>query len=203
MNEQELKEIWKSVDTEDLPTVNFEHVQKNMIGWHGKLRRKIELDFLLGVLILVIYLGLAIPFPYALYLLPFIVVTYLWYYRKLWLIYQSETQVQDIINTRKYFEDKATKLNGFIRENRILALFFLPPFVLVSYYVSLSGNPRTTKYMEYEYLSAHPDLIYTSLIFCAILTVGAIIGVEILLRIFYLPSLDRVKELIKQLDSEE
>lgn len=202
MNEQELKELWQQAETENFPVINFEHIQKNMNSWQGKLRRKIELDFLLGVLILVIYLGLMIPFPHGLYLLPFIFIIYLWYYRRLWIVYRSETQAQDIVSTKEYFEDKISKLSGFIRQCRIFALIFLLPFVLVSYYVSLSRNPKTTNYMKYEYLSAHPDLIYNSLIFCAILTIGAIIGVEILLRIFYLPSLDRVKELIKQLESE-
>ncbi len=203
MNEQELKEIWKSADSQDIPKIDFEKVQKKMIGWHGKLRRKIELDSLFGILILVIYLALLIPLPHLIYPLPLILIMYPWYYWKLWTIYRSETQAQDVINTRKYFEDKAAKLTGFIRECRIVTLLFFPPVALISCYVSLSNNPFTSKFMEYEYLSAHPVLIYASLIFCGVLTVIAMIGVEILIRISYLPSLDRVKELLEQLKFEE
>lgn len=203
MNEQELKQLWKQTETSDFPIINFEQIQKSIVSWHGKLRRKIELDFLLGILMLVIYLAFTFPVPYALYFLPFIIVIYFWYYRKLWLIYKSETQAQDIVNSREYFEEKVAKLSGFIRQNRILTFVSVPLLVFVSYYIGLSGNPRTAEFMNFEYLSTHPDLLYKPLIFCAVLTVAAIIGVEILLRIFYLPSLDRVRELLKQLESEE
>ncbi len=209
MNEQKLKEIWKSADSQDIPKIDFEKVQKNMLSWHSKLRRNIQLDFLLGTLLLVIWLVLIIPFPTAIYPLPFFLIVYLWYYWRLWTIHRGKTQGQDVINTRKYLEDKATKLTKLIRGSRIITLLLLYPCILATYYAVLSGNQYSAKFIDYEFLSTDPVLLYLALTLYAVLIIcGAILVIvgmvilEISLRKFYLPSLNRVKELIEQLDSK-
>ena len=209
MNEQELKELWKNADSQNIPKIDFENIQKNMVGWHGKLRRKIQLDFLLGTLILVIWLVLIIPFPTAVYPLPFFLIIYFWYYWILWTIYRSKTQAQDVISTRKYLEDKAARLTGLIRGSRIISWFTLPPTILVTYYATLSSNQYTAKFIDYEFITSDPVLLYLALALYAVLIICGVILVFVGMNLmnnsslnFYLPALDRVKELIKQLDSK-
>ena len=209
MNEQELKELWKSADSQVIPKIDFEKVQKNMLGWHGKLRQNIQLDFLSGTLILIIWLVLIIPFPTAIYPIPFFLIVYLWYYWRLWTIYRGKTKAQDVTNTRKYLQDKAAKLTKLIRGSRIITLLILYPCILATYYAVLSGNQYTAKFIDYEFISSDPVLLYLALalyavlIICgAILVIVGMVVLEISLRKFYLPSLDRVKELIEELNSE-
>ncbi len=209
MNEQELKEIWKNADLQDIPKIDFEKVQKNMLGWHGKLRRKIELDFLSGTLILVIWLVLIILFPTAIYPLPFFLIMYFWYYWILWTIYRGKTKAQDVTSTRKYLEDKAAKLTKLFRGSRIVTSLILYPCILATYYATLSSNRFTSIFVDYEVLSKDRVLLYLALapyafliVAGAVLVIVAIIFNETVMGKYYLPSLDRVKELIEQLDSE-
>ena len=205
MNEQQLKELWRKEELESFPTINFELVQESTVTWQRKLKRKIELDFLLGGFLLVIFISASIVFssPQILYLYPFVAVIYFWYYRKLWQIYRGETKLPDNVSAKECLEGRALQLGSFVRENRIFTIVFGPPFMLAAYYVSLSGNSETKEFMSLDYIYTHTEMIYNALIFCGILTIVSIISVEVLLRIFYLPSLDRVKELLLQLGSEE
>ena len=209
MNEQELKEIWKNADSQVIPKIDFEKVQKNMLGWHGKLRRNIQSDFLSGTLVLIIWLVLIIPFPTAIYPLPFFLIIYFWYYWILWTIYRGKTKAQDVISTRKYLEDKAAKLTKLFRGSRLVTSLIMFPCILATYYATLSSNQYSSIFVDYEVLSKDRVLLYLALALYAFLIVAGVILViaamvlnEILLGKLYLPSLDRVKELIEELDSE-
>ncbi len=202
MNEDELKDLWKSAEEKNTPRINFEQIKKATNSWQRKLRRRIEVEVLVGVLVFIIYLSLLFFYPHGLYILPIIILCYVWQYHKLWLMYRSNTQKQDILSTKEYLDGKAKELTNFIRKSRFSYLWFLPPFVLFTYYISVSMHPRTKEFFDFEYLFAHPDLIYISLIFCGALTILTIIACEISIRISYLPSLDSVKELLKELESE-
>ncbi len=202
MNEQDLRELWTKGDIEILPRINFEFVEERAIKWQRKLKRKIELDVLLLSGMTVLMVPVVIAYSYFLVLAPFFVGYCVWYYPKLWQMYRAEIRMRENLRTKEYLDEKALQLTSFVRGNRMLALVAAFPFSICAYYVSLANDERTARFMELEYLRNHPETVYNSLLFCGMLAILAIIGTELLLRIFYIPSLDRVKELLVQFESE-
>lgn len=189
MNEQELKEIWKTTDSQDLPEIDFEAVKKNIAGWHDKLRRKIKIDILINVLFYIAVIPAFIAYPKILYFAPLIIIIWIWYLWELLRIYKHETASADGENTKEFLKKKTRLLTGYIWQTRVIA-YSITPFLVIA---ALLVNTTFKKLLE------NAAGIFLLILVFEILVLAI---VEIYIRIIYFPSIKKSRELIKQLESE-
>lgn len=189
MNEQELKEIWKTTDSQNLPEIDFEAVKQNIAGWHIKLRRRIKIDVLINVLFYITIIPAFIAFPKVLYFAPLVLIIWIWYLWELLRIYKHQTASADGENTKEFFEIKSRLLTDYIWRTRVIA-YSTTPFLAIA---TLLVNATFKNLLEN---SAEVFL----LMFVLEILVLAII--EIHIRLVYFPSIKKSRELIKQLESE-
>ncbi len=189
MNEQELKEIWKSVESEDLPKINFEEVQKNIVGWHGKLRRKIKIDVWSSIGFFVVFIGLCFIVPDAVYFIPIIALMSGWGYWELWKIYKQENETEDYKTTKEFLEKKNMLLSNYIRRSRVI-LYVTNPLII---FATLSLQATVKEFFD------HILQVISILVF---LELFVILFTEVYFGIMYIPSIRKSRELIKQLESE-
>lgn len=189
MNEQELKEIWKSVDEEDLPIINFEEIQKEFVGWQSKLQRKIKIDIFLNVLFYIVLIPVFIAFPKLIYLFPVIALVWIWYLWELLRIYRQEKLSSGLEYTKLYLEKKKTYLVNYIFRTRLFLYISTPFMVIATLYVN--GDLKLFR--------ENPGYTFILLI---LLEISIIIMTEIYVRMVYSPSIKNLKNLLKQLESE-
>ncbi len=190
MNEQELKELWKSDEPIDLRNVNFEKIQENVTAWQGKLRRKIKLDIFINILGYVLLIPVFYILPKLLYLSPIFAVIWIWYLWELWRIYKLETKSFGFEDTRLHLEEKKTYLENYILRTRLI-LYVSTPFIIFVTVWIFSGLKT---------IFENPTNLIIGIILLGIVSV--IIG-EIYVRLIYSPSVKKLKGLLAQLTSEE
>jgi hypothetical protein len=187
MNEEELKEIWNKDKAAVAPAIDFEAVQKNMRGWEGKLRRKIKIDIISNAAAYVLLIPAAVYYPEILYLAPFMILIWVWYLWETLRIYRQETNSSESGSTREYLETKKRFLENYISRTRLIIYLMTPVSALGGLY--LSGY-----FME---IWRSPLLLTAILIFVELMFV---VVVEIYVRKVYLPSINELKELLRQID---
>lgn len=190
MNEQELKEIWKSDEIKDFPNIKFEQFQKDIVGWHGKLRRKIKIETLVGIVIFVGLVPLAFALPEIIYYYPIIAVMVIWGFWEVWRIYRQETGADDCKNTKEFLEIKTKLLTNYIYRVRVI-MYSTMPFIAFS---SLLFNATLKEILA---------IWWRVLLLLLVIEIFVIAYCEIYIRIMYFPSVKKSRELIKQLESEE
>jgi hypothetical protein len=190
MNEEQLKEIWKREKAENVLAVDFERVQKDLFVWQGKLRRKIKLDILANVLVYIFLIPVFIILPKLLYLSPFLILVWIWYLWETLRIYKQETNFGKFGNTRDYLANKKKLLENFSTRTRYIVYIGVPLIGLQALYVLCYLD----KMLE-EPLVLMAVLIFDE-IFISILT-------ETYLRKVYAPSINELKDLLQQLESDE
>ena len=189
MNEQKLKEIWKSADAEDLPAINFEVVQKNVIGWQNKLRRKIKIGLFFTVLINVIAIPLYISIPEIIYFVPLIAFIWIWYLLQMRQLYKSQTTPDDYKDTREFFNVKTSLMSKYIRQTRIIT-YPATPIIYFSIWIIFGS-----------FQQIHEHLIQIIFV-TVVLEIFVVAYCEIYFAIMYYPSIREARDLIKQLESE-
>ncbi len=189
MNEQELKQLWKQTETADLPTINFEAVQKNVIGWQNKLRRKIKIDFFFTVLINVIAIPIYISIPEIIYFIPLIAFIWIWYLLQMRRLYKSQTTPDDNKDTKEFFKNKTSLMSKYIRQTRIIT-YPATPLIYFSIWIIFGSFQQI-----YEHLI---QIIFVTVA----LEIFVVAYCEIYFAIMYYPSIREARELIKQLESE-
>lgn len=187
MNEEELKQIWNKDKVAVVPAIDFEAVQKNMRGFEGKLRRKIKIDISTNAAAYVLLIPAAVYYPEMLYLAPFMVLVWVWYLWETLRIYRQETNSTDSANTKDYLETKKRFLENYISRTRYIVYILTPISALSGIYMS-GFSPKIWQSLL---------LLAAILIFAEILL--AII-VEIYVRKVYMPSVNELKELLRELD---
>lgn len=187
MNEEELKQIWKKDKAAVAPAIDFEAVQKNMRGWEGKLRRKIKIDIITNAAVYVLLIPAAVYYPEILYLAPFMILVWVWYLWETLRIYRQETNSSESGSTKEYLETKKRFLENYISRTRYIIYISTP--------VSALGGIYLSGYFAEIWQS--PLLLAAVLIFVEFLFVTVI---EIYIRKVYLPSINELKELLRQLD---
>ena len=189
MNEQELKEIWKSVDADDLPMINFEEVQKNIIGWHGKLRRKIKVETLFGILTIICLIPLGFALPQIVYYYPFVAIIYIWWFWEIRKIYRQQTITDNYENTKEFLENKISLITNYIKKTRLI-LYLTMPFIAFS---SLLFNATLQDIF---------DIWWRILLLLIVIEILVVAYCEIYFRIMYFPLSREAQKLIDQLESE-
>jgi hypothetical protein len=187
MNEEELKRIWNKDKAALAPAIDFAALQKNMRGWEGKLRRKIKIDIMTNAAGYVLLIPAVIYYPEILYLAPLMIVVWLWYLWETLRIYRQETNSSESGSTKEYLERKKRFLENYIRRTRYIVYFSTPVSALGGIYIS-GFLPQILE---------SPLMLAAVLIFVEFLFV---IIVEIYVRKIYLPSVNELKELLRQLD---
>ena len=190
MNEQELKEIWKSVDAENLPKINFEAVQKNLIGWQNKLRKKIKIDLFITIVLNLIAIPFYISIPYFIYFTPLIAFIWIWYLLQMRRLYKYETKPHDFKNTKEFFNIKTSLMSKYIRQTRIIT-YPATPIIYILIWIIFGSS---------EQISEHLIQIIFVII---VLEIFVVAYCEIYFGVMYYPSIREANELLKQLESEE
>ena len=187
MNEEELKQIWNKDKAAVAPAIDFEAVQKNMSGWEGKLRRKIKIDIITNAAAYLLLIPAVFYYPEILYLAPLMILVWVWYLWETLRIYRQETNSSDSVNTKEYLETKKRLLENYISRTRYIIYISTPVSALVGIY--MSGY--------FAEIWKTPLLLAAVLIFVEILLVAI---VEIYVLKIYMPSVNELKELLRQLD---
>lgn len=189
MNEQELKELWKSDEIKDFPNIKFEQFQKDIIGWHGKLRRKIKIESLVSIFIIAGSVPLAFILPKIVYYYPIIAVMMIWGFWEMWRIYGQETAADDSENTKEFLKNKTNLLTNYICRMRTIT-YFIMPFLAFS---TLLFNATLRDIFD------HWQRVFLMLL---IIEIFVIAFCEIYFRSVYFPLIRKSRELIEQLESE-
>jgi hypothetical protein len=98
--------LWNSEDSKSLPKIDFKRVQANISVWQNKLRRKIKLDILLNVLLLIILVPACFVLPELVYFMPIVIAGSILGYWKLWKIYKQETGIENAKNSKEFLNKK-------------------------------------------------------------------------------------------------
>jgi hypothetical protein len=187
MNEEELKQIWNKDKAAVAPAIDFEAMKKNMRGWEGKLRRKIKIDIMTNAAAYVLLIPAVIYYPAILYLAPLMILVWVWYLWETLRIYRQETNSTESGSTKEYLETKKRFLENYISRTRYIVYILTPISALGGIYMS-GFSPKIWQSLL---------LLAAILIFVEILLA---IVVEIYVRKVYVPSVNELKELLKQLD---
>lgn len=190
MNENELKELWKSEESKSLPIINFEKVQKNIASWQNKLHQKIKFDVIISGAFYLILIPLCFVLPKLAYFMPIILLIALWGYWKMWGIYQLETKTDDYKTIKEFLTKKNGMLSNYIRRTRQIVYLTMPLFVIATILVQVTFN---------EFLEMWVRVIFLVIF----LEIFAIIFSEVYFRIMYIPAIRKSQELIEQLESEK
>ena len=187
MNEQELKEIWKSGEPSDLQNVDFEKIRKNIKTWQDKLRRKIKTDIFLNLLTYILLLPFFYFMPKLVYLTPVMAIIWAWYLWELLRIYKLETKSFGVENTKLHLEKKKNYLKNYIFRTRLILYVSTPFIILLSLWIFISSKA----------VVENPAVIAVGIILVEILV--AVIC-EIYVRLVYSPSVKKLEDLLLQLE---
>lgn len=185
MNEEELKTLWNRDSSSTALQIDFEAIHKNVRGWEGQLRRKIKLDIFANAAAYILVVPAAIYFPEILYLAPFMVAIWVWYLWETLRIYRQEGNAGESGTTKEYLETKKGYLENYVTRTRYI-IYILTPFAAFAG-IYASGFPMET-WRSLLILGA--ILLVVEFVF--------VVCVEIYVRKVYIPSINQLKELLRQ-----
>lgn len=192
MNEEELKEIWKT--DRAAPTIDFSGLRKILSDWQDKLRRKIKIDVAmqfvsLGVVLLVVWF-----YPELFFFFWIGVIMAVWYIWEILRLYRQEKEHEDYDSVRQFLTRKILSIKGFIW--RVRLIFYCFPLVTIPAAFYSFGHFNGASAVDRDLVVA---LGFT-------LAVGEIVSVvltEIYLKIFYSAAINKLRDLLRELNSEE
>lgn len=192
MNEEELKKLWRR--GENSPTIDFVLLQDLSNIWHNKLRRKARIDMWVQSVTAVLTLVPVIFYPRMIFASLMVVVLGIWYVRELRMFYQSEGTDADYKTVRDSLNAKILTLQNYFWRTRVVIYVLCPPLVPAAFYglgfFDESGFALT-------------DWAFWLLKILAIYELGVVIGTELYFKITYTPVLNELKNLSRQLGSDE
>lgn len=191
MNEEELKNLWKTDRT--APRVNFAVLQKSLNVWHDKLRRKVKTEIVMQGAATAVSLIPAFFFPKMIFASLFVLILGVWYIRELRGLYKEET-AENYLDIKHSLNKKILTLKQFIRRTRFAMYVFTPLIIPALFYgLNVFNNPSI----------AVTELIRSLSIFFIIYEIITFIATEIYFKILYTPALKELENLARQLDSDE
>ena len=192
MNEQELKNLWQADQT--APTIDFAAIQKTSDEWHKKLRRKVRVDIWAQILVTAAILVSIIFYPKMIFLAIYGLFLCIWYVRELRGLYKSEIGEQNNVAVKHSLNTKLQTMKSYFRRTRIATYGSVPPILITAFYgLNFFDDPSVTFAQ-----------IVIGLIFILILCeISVVIVTEIYFVILYKPALNELKNLLRQLNSEE
>lgn len=186
MNEDELKQLWNKDKTQKAPAINFSALEGNLRGWEAKLRRKIKIDIFFNAAVYVLLVPFVFIYPRVLHLAPLIVFIWVWYLWETLRIYRQDKEFT--LTTRQYLETKKRYLQNYITRTRWILYVLSPLCAFGGVYV----------------VDLHRQILQSPVSTAALLIFSfafMILIVEIYVRKVYQPSVNELKELLAQLDS--
>lgn len=191
MNEDELKNLWKTDQT--APKIDFTALQKSLDIWHDKLRRKVKIEIVIQGAGTAVSLIPAFFLPKMIFACLFVLILGIWYVRELRGLYKEET-AENQLDIKHSLNVKIRTLKQFIRRTRFVMYVFTPLIIPALFYgLSIFNNPSiTTK-----------ELMRSLFIFFIIYEILTFIATEIYFKILYTSALNELKNLLRQLESDE
>lgn len=192
MNEEELKKIWQA--DQIAPTIDFAAIQKISDEWHDKLRRKVRVDIWTQILVTAATLVSIIFYSKIIFLALYALFLCIWYVRELRGLYKSEVGKPNNVAVKHSLNRKLQTMKSYFRRTRIATYGSVPPVMIAAYYgLNLFDDS-----------SISTAQIVRGLIFISIISgILIVIITEIYFLILYKPALNELKNLLRQLDSEE
>ena len=190
MNEEELKEIWKTDQT--APTIDFARFEEILSAWQDKLRRKIKIDIAVEFISVGVVLLIVLFYPKLFFIFWFALILAVWYIWEILKFYQLEKRYEDYNNVKQFLNERFLAMKSFIWRARIVLYFFPLPTIPAAFYAfGYFSDPS----------SIDRDLIISLISTLAIGEIVAIILTEIYFRIFYHSAISELKDLLRELDS--
>ena len=192
MNEEELKNLWQT--DQSAPTIDFAGLQKLSDNWHAKLRRKVRIDIWAQSLATALTLVSVYFYPKMIFLGLYALVLCIWYVRELRGLYKPETGETNNFAVKHSLDTKIQTMKNYFRRTRI-ATYGSVLLILPAAFYGLNIFDDTS--------IATSDLIFPLIFTLIISEIIIVIVTEIYFKIIYTPALNELKNLLRQLDSDE
>lgn len=192
MNEDELKKIWQTDQT--APIVNFGQFQNLLKAWNSKLRRKVVVDIGMQIIATVLTVMLVFFLPKMFILALMMVIICIWYVRELRGLYKLDSGGTNYTGVKNLLETKIQTMKNYFRRTRIVMYIIMPLVIPAAFYGIEMFDKLSANFTDSAYLLIEFFLIFEILVF---------IATEIYFKILYTPALDELKNLLRQLNTEE
>lgn len=189
MNEEELKNLWQSEQT--APTVDFAELQKSLNIWHDKLRRKVKIEIWVQSAAVALTFIPVFFYPKFIFFALFILVLGIWYIPELRKLYKSGDD--EIGSVKQSLNAKILTMQNYFRRKRMMYAF--TPIGVPAIFYGLGNLNRFSNTTERWIISFVISLIVFEIL--------VIIATEIHFKILYKPALNELKNLLRQLNSDE
>ncbi len=192
MNEEELKKIWQADQT--VPEIDFAKLQKSLNIWHDKLRRKVRIDVWAQGITAALTLIPVFFYPKMIFLALLGIVLGVWYIRELRGLYKPENSEANYVGVKQSLNMKILTMKNYFRRTRIVMYVFSPLAIPAFFYGLGSLDTPSITFAEWIFSLTKLVVIYEILI---------VIATEIYFKILYTPALNELKNLLRQLESNE
>lgn len=192
MNETELRRMWQ--DDRTVPEIDFGSFMKHVDAWRNKLQKKAMLDTWIQVGAAGILVGMAFYNPKLIALSAFCVAVVIWYVRELHKFYNADNTEMISADLKQSLNLKIAMMKGYFLRTRILMYAVMPLSVPAIFYAFGSFDPPSIKVWYWTFT------LFKSLVIFEIIT---IVATEIGFVLTYRPALTELKELLKELDSNQ
>jgi hypothetical protein len=192
MNEEKLKKIWQT--DQAAPAIDFAGLYDALTFWRDKLRRKIRIDIGMQVFFLAITLVLVLFYPKLFFMFWFGVALAAWYIWEIIRLYRRENEPAPAETAKQFLTEEFLNMKSLIRRTRFVA-YFIPLILVPAGYYALDYFDNASLTIRDKILSVLLTIALTELI-CAVL-------MEIYFRIFYSGAVKELKDLLRQLDSDD
>jgi hypothetical protein len=193
MNEEELKDLWRSESS--MPEVDFTKLENSLNGLAKRLRTKIVIDFSLqGVALLVLVVFLYFR-PKAIWGAAVLLLPAAWYLWELFGLYKAKNAPADKLALKESVKEKVHALKSFLRAGRIATYAFSPIVIWLMYYAILG--------YDFSALTSN-EIMIASLKLTAISLLMEVLIVIICERYYkalYTPALKELEALLTELES--
>ncbi|GEM_PF-3328377 len=192
MKENEMKQLWQG--EHDVPKIDFVVLLRNLDAWRSKLRKKAMIDTWIQVGSAGIIVGLALYNSKLIPLSIFCVAIVIWYVRDLRAFYNVDDTESNSSDLKRSLNLKTAKMKSYFLRTRILMYAVMPFSVPLIIYAFGSFDPPSIKIWHWTF-----SLVESFIGFEII----SIVATEIGFALTYRPAFKEMKELLKELDSNE
>jgi len=192
MNEKELRKIWQADQT--APTIDFAALHKSLNVWRDKLRRKVRVDIWAQGIAAAITVISVFFYPKMIFLALLCIILGIWYIRQLRGLYKLETSEANEGGLKQSLNMKILTIKNYFRQTRI-AMYVFSPLAIPAFFYGLGslGKPSVS----------FAEGVYSLIKLLVISEILIIIATEIYFKILYTPALNELKNLLRQLESDE
>ena len=192
MNEEELKNLWQK--DQAAPEIDFAGLQKLSDDWHNKLRRKARIDAWAQGTTAVVCLLPVFFYPKMIFASVLVFIFGVWYVRELRGLYKDGSFEVDCIAVSQSIKAKIETLKRYFWRTRIAVYVGMPLTLIAAYYGFGTFDDPSVTFTNWA--------IWLMKIMI-VAEVAIVISTEVYFKILYKPALKELKNLLRQLDSNE